>query len=126
MARRLPILVATLLVATMPLGLWGRGADDLVEANGAFIREADGAWVIGNPQLEFEIGGKATQAGIRGIRDPLSGRDFHRSDGPDAFVVVNGQRHLPRRSERDQSLHRPDRGGSGAVLPHALNRFLLD
>src|SRR6187399_1780202 len=93
--RRRPLLaLITALMCVTTFGRHGRAAEPMIEVDGAFVRAGDGAWTIGNPQIEFEIGGNGSSAGLRGIRDPQSGRDWNRSGSPDGVVTVNGQRLL--------------------------------
>jgi alpha-galactosidase len=92
--RRPPLsaLAVALVVCLLPGGVLVRGNDVLIEVDGAFVSQEGSSWTIGNHGVRYTLGRDGNTVGVRAIADPLGDRDWHRSDGPDSTVTLNGQR----------------------------------
>jgi alpha-galactosidase len=92
--RRPPLsaLAVAFVICLFPGGVLLRGDDVLIENDGAFVSQDGSLWTIGNHGVRYTLGRSGNNVGVRAIADPLSDRDWHRGEGPDAFVTVNGQR----------------------------------
>jgi alpha-galactosidase len=89
-----PTLVAALVVtcALVP-GIRLRGDESLIQVESAFVSDDDGhGWTIGNDLIHYSLVRDDEVVRVGGINDMVTGRDWHRKDEPDAFVVLNGSR----------------------------------
>jgi alpha-galactosidase len=88
---RLVSLLAVLVLCVLQ-GIALRGADVLIQIDDAFVSSRGGLWTIGNALVRYSLGREGSNVGVRSIADPLSDRDWHRSEGPDNLFSANGQR----------------------------------
>jgi len=84
--------VAAALLAWTVLVSPVRTGTDLISIDGAFVRTDDDGWTIGNPLIRYALARDGNRTVVRSVRDPISGRDWHRSEEPDTYVVVDGRR----------------------------------
>src|SRR5262245_18292144 len=98
MGRRPPVpaFVAALCAASVFLSFSTRahGDEPLIQLGSAFVTEDDTGrgWVFGNDLIRYSLGQVGTAIGVRAIEDPVNEREWHRSNDPDSFFSLNGQR----------------------------------
>jgi len=88
----LKALAIVVVLCLIPGGVFVHGDDVLLQIDDAFVTNSDGTWTIGNEMVRYSLARDGNTIGVRAIADPLSDRDWHRSNGPDSFVVVNSQK----------------------------------
>lgn len=84
--------LAATVLAGLVLAIPVRSEDQLIAIDGAFVSADDDGWAIGNGLIRYALGRDGNRTVVRAVLDPTGARDWHRSETPDSYVVVNGQR----------------------------------
>src|SRR5690242_16229617 len=79
------------LVTLTVLGTSVRGDESLIEIDDAFITTSTDGWTIGNAVIQYALGNIGGGViGVRGIREPASGRDWSQAAAADTIIRIDG------------------------------------
>lgn len=88
----LAVLALGLVFCLLPAGTVLRGDDVLLQIDDAFVSYERSRWTIGNHLVRYSLAREGNNVRVRAIADPLSDRDWNRSEQPDSVFSANGQR----------------------------------